>query len=89
MSLNKDSTFLKWNSTVTSLKMMNLEYDKQNKMAGRLLKNNYGETITQNKSHSIHTLHLLKLFIFTALGFYFGYLGVVCLCIRLCSWSTE
>lgn len=51
---------------VASLKIMNLEYDKQNKMAGRLLKNNHCEAITQNKSHSIHTLRLLKLYIYSS-----------------------
>lgn len=33
--------------------MMNLEYDKQNKMAGRVLKNNHYEA--QSKPYSIHT----------------------------------
>ena len=55
MSLNKDSTFLEWNSTVTSLIMMNFKYDTQNKMAGRLLENNHCDTIIQ-KINIIHTL---------------------------------
>lgn len=57
MSLNKDSTFLEWDSTVTPLIMMNLEYDtQQNKMAGRLLENNHRDTIIHKINHIIHTL---------------------------------
>lgn len=51
MSLNKDSTFFKWDRSVTSLVMMNLEYDTQNKTAGRMLKNNHCKTIIHKMNH--------------------------------------
>lgn len=52
MSLNKNSTFLEWNSIVTSSIMMNLEYYKQNNMAGRLLENNHCETTIHKINHT-------------------------------------
>ena len=51
MSLNKDSTFFKWDPSVTSIVTMNLEYDTQNKTAGRMLKNNHCKTIIHKMNH--------------------------------------